>query len=114
MFYLVLSTSFTHVHSYQIILYSIFPSFPFSSSLKHNIYYIVIALGAGIAQSVYRVCYGLDGQRNGVPFPAGARDFSLLHRVQTGTGAFPASYRGWGLGVKGQGRKTDHSPSPSS
>jgi hypothetical protein len=33
--------------------------------------------------------YGLEGN---VPVPAGARDFSLLHSVQTGTAAHPASY----------------------
>jgi hypothetical protein len=27
-----------------------------------------------------------------VPFPAGAGNFSLRHRVQTGSGAHPASY----------------------
>jgi hypothetical protein len=32
------------------------------------------------------------GWTTGVRFPAGARDFSLLHRVQTGSGAHPASY----------------------
>jgi len=28
----------------------------------------------------------------GIPFPAGAGNLSLHHRVQTGTGANPASY----------------------
>jgi hypothetical protein len=32
--------------------------------------------------------YGLDG---GVQFPAGAMNFSLLHSVETGSGAHPAS-----------------------
>jgi hypothetical protein len=33
--------------------------------------------------------YGLDSR---VRFQAGARDFSLFHSVQTGSGAQPASY----------------------
>jgi hypothetical protein len=33
--------------------------------------------------------YGLDGR---VRFPAGVTDFSLLHSVQTGSEAHPASY----------------------
>jgi hypothetical protein len=45
--------------------------------------------------------------------PAGAGNFSLHHRVQTGSGAHPASYRmdtsGSYPGVKRQGRKADHS-----
>jgi hypothetical protein len=53
----------------------------------------------------------------GVQFPAGAGDFSLLHRVDTGTGAYPASYA-VGAGalsprVKRRRREADHSP-PSS
>jgi hypothetical protein len=39
--------------------------------------------GARIAQS---------GWMTGVRFPTGERDFSLLHSVQTGSGAHPASY----------------------
>jgi hypothetical protein len=53
-----------------------------------------------------------------VPVPAGAENFSLDHRVQTGSGADPASYemgtRGsFPGGVKWPGCETDHSP-PSS
>jgi hypothetical protein len=51
---------------------------------------------AGIVQSVQR--------QAGIWFPAGARDFSLLHSVQTGYAAHPASYPsvtgGSFLGVK--------------
>jgi hypothetical protein len=36
--------------------------------------------------------YGLHDRMIGVPFPEGARNLSLLHRVQTGYGAHPASY----------------------
>jgi hypothetical protein len=61
--------------------------------------------------------YGLDDRGSGVRFPAGARNFSLHHRVQNGSEAHPASYptgtRGSFLGVKRPGREADHS-SPSS
>jgi hypothetical protein len=36
--------------------------------------------------------YGLDDQGSWVQFPAGAGNFSLLHRVRTDSGAHPASY----------------------
>jgi hypothetical protein len=36
--------------------------------------------------------YGLDDRMNGVRIPAGAGDFSLRHRVQTGSGAHQVSY----------------------
>jgi hypothetical protein len=36
--------------------------------------------------------YGLDDRGFKVRFPAGAGNFSLHHRVQTGYGAHPASY----------------------
>jgi hypothetical protein len=42
--------------------------------------------------------YGLDDRRSRVPFPAGAGNFSLHHRVQNGSGAHPASYP---MGTKG-------------
>jgi hypothetical protein len=52
-----------------------------------------------------------------VRFPAGVGNFSLHHRVQTGSGAHPATYslgtRDSSLGIKLPGRETDHS-SPSS
>jgi hypothetical protein len=53
----------------------------------------------------------------GVRFPAGAGDFSLLHRVQTGSGAQPASSL-MGTGVSLPGGKAvrpeaDHSLPPS-
>jgi hypothetical protein len=50
----------------------------------------------------------------GVRFPAGASDFSLLHSVQTGSGAHPYSYpigtAGSFGGIKRPGREADHSP----
>jgi hypothetical protein len=36
--------------------------------------------------------YGLDDQMIGIRFPARAGSFSLRHRIQTGSGAHPASY----------------------
>jgi hypothetical protein len=36
--------------------------------------------------------YGLEDQCSGVRFPTGAGDFSLLQRIQTGSGTHPASY----------------------
>jgi hypothetical protein len=36
--------------------------------------------------------YGLDDRMIGVRFLAGAGNVSLRHRVQTGSGAHPASY----------------------
>jgi hypothetical protein len=58
--------------------------------------------------------YGLDDQVIGVRFPTGDGNFSLHHRVQTGSGAHPASYpMGNGVsspGVKRPGREADHSP----
>jgi hypothetical protein len=61
--------------------------------------------------------YGLDDRGSRVRFPAEAGNFSLHHRVQTGSGAHPAScpvgVRGSFPGVKRQGCETDLSP-PSS
>jgi hypothetical protein len=36
--------------------------------------------------------YGLDDTGSRVRFPAGAGNFSLHHRVQNDSGAYPASY----------------------
>jgi hypothetical protein len=36
--------------------------------------------------------YGLDDRGSRVPFPAGAGNFSLHHRVHNGSGAHPVSY----------------------
>jgi hypothetical protein len=61
--------------------------------------------------------YGLDDRGSRVRFPAGAGNFSLHHRVQSGSGAHPASYpmgtRGSFPGGKAAGCEGDHSP-PSS
>jgi hypothetical protein len=49
-----------------------------------------------------------------VRFPVGARDFSLLHSVQTGSGARPPSYpmgtRGFFPATKRLGHEVNHSP----
>jgi hypothetical protein len=80
------------------------------------VYFIIIN---NISQSRdSSVCKRLaTGWMIGVGFPAGAGNFPLHHRVQTGSGAHPASYPmctgGSFPGVKWPGREADHSP-PSS
>jgi hypothetical protein len=56
---------------------------------------IVIIARTGIAQLVVGIAtgYGLDDRMIGVRFPPGAGNFSLRHRVQTGSGAHPTSYQ---------------------
>jgi hypothetical protein len=56
--------------------------------------------------------YGLDDRGSRVRLPAGARNFSLHHHVQNGSGAHPASYpigTTDSVGVKRPGREADHS-----
>jgi hypothetical protein len=72
-------------------------------------------IGTGIAQ---RYSAGLRAGWSGFRVPPGAENFSLHHRVQTGSGAHPASSTQWipgalSLGVKRPGLGADHSP-PSS
>jgi hypothetical protein len=61
--------------------------------------------------------YGLDDRGSGVRFPAGAGNFSLLHRFQAGSGAHPGSYlMGTGdsfSGIKRPDREAYHSPHSS-
>jgi hypothetical protein len=61
--------------------------------------------------------YGLDDRGSRVGFPAGAGNFSLRHRVQTASGAHPASCQlrtgGLSLGVNRPGRQAHHSPASS-
>jgi hypothetical protein len=47
------------------------------------------SVGATIAQLIY---WEAISWRAGSSYPAGARDFSLLHNFQTGSGAHPVSY----------------------
>jgi hypothetical protein len=46
----------------------------------------------GNVKDVFRLGYGLDDRGSRVRFPGGAGNFCLLHRVQNGSGAHPASY----------------------
>jgi hypothetical protein len=67
--------------------------------------------------AVIALGYGPEDRGSRVRFLAGAGNFSLHHRVQNGSGAYPASYQ-WvpgslSVGVKRPGRIPDHSP-PSS
>jgi hypothetical protein len=61
--------------------------------------------------------HGLDNQMIEVRFPAGAWNFSIRHRVKTGSGTHKVSYpmgtKNLSLGVKRPEREADHSP-PSS
>jgi hypothetical protein len=50
------------------------------------------------------------GRTAGVKLPAGSRDFSLVHRVQTGSEADPASYSVGTVGVKRPRLEADYSP----
>jgi hypothetical protein len=65
-----------------------------------------------------RTGYGLDDRSSRVRFPAGAGNFSLHHRVQNASGAYPVSYpmgtRSSFPGVKRPGREADHSPPSNS
>jgi hypothetical protein len=60
--------------------------------------------------------YGLDDRAIGVKFPAGAKDFSSILCVQTGSGAHPASCTGgpFPRAKARPGRDADHSPTSSS
>jgi hypothetical protein len=57
--------------------------------------------------------YGLDDRAIGVRSPAGAKDFSSILSVQTGSGAHPVSCT-MGTGGLSPGRNADHSPPSSS
>jgi hypothetical protein len=59
------------------------------SFLPHSNLSLIIRPWARIARSVYGV---VTGWTIGVRFPAGTGNFSLHHRVQTGSGAHPDFY----------------------
>jgi hypothetical protein len=59
-----------------------------------------------MAESVYRRATGWTA---GVRFPAGVRNFSVLHSVQSGSGSFSLPFNVY-LGVKRPGHEADHSP----
>lgn len=50
-----------------------------------------LAVEAGIVQSVYRLCDGLDDRGIGVLSPVWETDSTLHHRVQISCGSHPAS-----------------------
>jgi hypothetical protein len=75
----------------------------------------VIVQVTRIAQSVQQRTTGWTAEAR---FPAGTGDSSLLHSIQTGSGAFPSSYP-TGTGsclprVKRPSREADHSPPSNS
>jgi hypothetical protein len=80
----------------------------------NKIYFFSHLLLVRIAQSVYQKARSWTA---GVAFPAGARNYSHLHSVQTGSGAHPASYsigtKAISPQVKRPRHEEDHSP-PSS
>jgi hypothetical protein len=51
-----------------------------------------LGVGTVVAQSVWRLDYGLNDRGIGARIPVEAKGFSLLHIVQTGCGAHSASY----------------------
>jgi hypothetical protein len=66
---------------------------------------------AEIAQSEDQVGYGLDDREIGAKFPTGIGEFTVLHSVQTSSGAHPISYptlpREISVGEKRPRRKAD-------
>jgi hypothetical protein len=61
---------------------------PFESGLHPHIH-VFMSRDSSVCIAIG---YGLNGRGSGIPFPAGAGNFSLHHSVQTGSGAHPASY----------------------
>jgi hypothetical protein len=58
-----------------------------------------LIINNAILRNIFFVCllgialgYGLDDRGSRVRFPVGAGNFSLHHRVQTGSGTHPTSY----------------------
>jgi hypothetical protein len=61
--------------------------------LRNTSFFFVFSKILASGRSVGLVTgYVLNDRSSEVRFPAGARNFFLLHRVQTGSGAHPASY----------------------
>jgi hypothetical protein len=56
---------------------------------KEMFIFIIKTYGPG---ELGRYCNGLRDGRPGVRFPSGARDSSVPHTVQTGSGGLPTSY----------------------
>jgi hypothetical protein len=80
----------------------------------NKIYLYCFYCGDGVVQSVYRRATGWTAR---VQFPAVARNFSLRHSAQTGSGvhlaSYPKSTGGHFTGLKRPGGETGHWP-PSS
>jgi hypothetical protein len=63
--------------------------------------HILSITGAGIAWSVKCLGHGLDELGVEVRFPVGARDFSLLRNVHTGSGPTQSPINGYGGKAEG-------------
>jgi hypothetical protein len=66
-------------------------------SVLHNSEYFQLAFFSVVNKSRdssvgIALGYGLDGRGSRVRFPAGAGNFSLHHRVHSGSGTHPTSY----------------------
>jgi len=82
-----------------------------------NVFTLVVSSSSSSSSSSSRdslVGIALGYRCYRIRFPAETGNFSLHHRVQTGSGAHPASYPTCAgdsfPGVKGPGREADHSP----
>jgi hypothetical protein len=105
-------------NAFEVFKVSLFGELKHATLPEKCFSYLTYRQGKSRYSSVTLVTgYGMDGRGIGVKSPAGAREFSLLHSVQTGSGAHPASYPNgtWGSipGVKRKGYEADHSPPPS-
>jgi hypothetical protein len=49
---------------------------------------MMMITGVELARSLQRLVYGVDDQGTGVRLSFGTKDFSLLHKIQTGSGAY--------------------------
>jgi hypothetical protein len=62
------------------------------SNTKIDVFIYIVTYGEYDDSVGIALGYGLDEPGSGVRLPAGAGNFSLHHRVQNGSGAYPASY----------------------
>jgi hypothetical protein len=76
--------------------------------------HVAFTLGGITFSTGKETTYLLYDRENWVRFPAGKRDHSLHHRVQTGSEAHAASYTVGTAGLKRQRCRANHSPPPSS
>jgi hypothetical protein len=93
----------------NIVLIFIVPKYLNFVLLSNDSLAVFMSWGAGIPQPVQWLCCGLDDQGIGAQFPSGARDFSLLHSVESSSCTQPASYpihnSVLSPGIKWSGRK---------